>query len=79
VPGGPDGEPFHAVIDPIAQRHGATPQQIALAWQLHRTPGCLPIPGPTSVEHLKKNLAAATIHMTQAEIDTITGLAPEDS
>jgi pyridoxine 4-dehydrogenase len=79
VPGGPDGEPFHAVIDPIAQRHAATPQQIALAWQLHRTPGCLPIPGTTSVEHLKENLAAASIQMTQAEIDTITGLAPEDS
>jgi pyridoxine 4-dehydrogenase len=79
VPGGPDGEPFRAVIDPIAQRHGATPQQIALAWQLHRTPGCLPIPGTTSVEHLKENLAAATIQMTQAEIDTITGLAPENS
>jgi pyridoxine 4-dehydrogenase len=79
VPGGPGGEPFRAVIDPIAQRHAATPQQIALAWQLHRTPGCLPIPGTTSVEHLKENLAAATIQMTQAEIDTITGLAPEDS
>ena len=48
VPGGPDGEPFHAVIDPIAQRLNATSQQVALAWQLHRAPGCLPIPGTTS-------------------------------
>jgi pyridoxine 4-dehydrogenase len=79
VPGGPDGEPFRAVIDPIAQRHGATPQQIALAWQLHRTPGCLPIPGTTSAGHLKENLAAAAIHLTRAEVETITGLAPEDS
>ena len=52
VPGGAEGAPFHAVIDPIAERHGATPQQIALAWQLHRTPQCLPIPGTTSVQHL---------------------------
>ncbi|MDX6229320.1 MAG: pyridoxine 4-dehydrogenase [Frankiales bacterium] len=74
----PGGEPFHAVIDPIAQRHGATPQQIALAWQLHRTPGCLPIPGTTSVEHLTENLAAAALRLTQAEVDTITGLTPED-
>jgi pyridoxine 4-dehydrogenase len=51
VPGGPDGEQFHAVIDPIAQRKDVTPLQVALAWQLHRTPGCLPIPGTTSVEH----------------------------
>jgi catechol 2,3-dioxygenase-like lactoylglutathione lyase family enzyme len=51
VPQGSAGEPFVAVSDPIAQQHGGTPQQIALAWQLHRTPGCLPIPGTTNVEH----------------------------
>jgi pyridoxine 4-dehydrogenase len=79
VPGGPEGEPFHAVIDPIAHRLNATPQQVALAWQLHRTPGCLPIPGTTSVEHLKKNIAAGNIHLTQAEVDSITGLSPENN
>jgi pyridoxine 4-dehydrogenase len=79
VPGGAAGEPFHAVIDPIAQEHGATPQQIALAWQLHRTPACLPIPGTTSVEHLTENLAAARIVLTQAEVDVITGLTTEQS
>jgi aryl-alcohol dehydrogenase-like predicted oxidoreductase len=78
IPGDPDGQPFHAVIDPIAQRLDATPQQIALAWQLHRTPGCLPIPGTTSVEHLKENLAAASIRLTPAEVDVITNLAGED-
>jgi aryl-alcohol dehydrogenase-like predicted oxidoreductase len=79
VPGGTDGEPFHAVIDPIAQRLSATPQQVALAWQLHRTPGCLPIPGTTSVEHLKENVAAAAIQLTQAEVDAITRLSPESN
>jgi pyridoxine 4-dehydrogenase len=79
IPGGPDGQPFHAVIDPIAQRHGATPQQIALAWQLQRSRGCLPVPGTTSVEHLTENLAAARIRLSQDEVDAITGLAPEDS
>jgi pyridoxine 4-dehydrogenase len=78
VPRGSAGEPFLAVIDPIAQRHGATPQQIALAWQLHRTPGCLPIPGTTNVEHLKENLAAVALRLTQAEVDAVTNLASED-
>jgi aryl-alcohol dehydrogenase-like predicted oxidoreductase len=78
VPGGPDGAPFHAVIDPIAQRLEATPQQVALAWQLHRTAGCLPIPGTTSVAHLKENLAAATLRLTEAEVDAITGLSAEE-
>ena len=45
---GLDGEPFHAVIDPIAAKHDVTPQQIALAWQLHRTATRCPIPGTTS-------------------------------
>jgi aryl-alcohol dehydrogenase-like predicted oxidoreductase len=78
VPGGEDGAPFHAVVDPIAAKYDATPQQIALAWQLHRTAQALPIPGTTSVEHLEQNLAAAQIALTQDEVDAITGLATED-
>jgi pyridoxine 4-dehydrogenase len=78
VPRGEDGAPFHAVVDPIAAKYDATPQQIALAWQLHRTAQALPIPGTTSVEHLEQNLAAAKIALTQDEVDAITGLAAED-
>jgi pyridoxine 4-dehydrogenase len=78
VPGGADGEPFHAAIDPIAERYGATAQQVALAWQLHRTENALPIPGTTSAEHLKENLDAITIGLTEDEVDAITALAAED-
>jgi aryl-alcohol dehydrogenase-like predicted oxidoreductase len=79
VPGGEEGRPFHAVIDPIAERYGATAQQVALAWQLHRTEKALPIPGTTSAEHLRENLDAATIDLTDQEVDAITALAAEDS
>jgi pyridoxine 4-dehydrogenase len=79
VPGGDEGEPFHAVIAPIAARRGASPQQIALAWQLHRTEKALPIPGTTSTQHLKENLAAAHISLTPDEVDAITALAPEEN
>ena len=79
IPRGDEGIPFHAVIDPIAAAHDATPQQIALAWQLQRTPNALPIPGTTSVEHLKENLAAARIQLTGEEVTAITALASEDS
>ncbi|WP_205245016.1 aldo/keto reductase [Diaminobutyricibacter tongyongensis] len=79
VPGGKDGNSFHAVIDPIAARYHATPQQIALAWQLHRTKNALPIPGTTSIEHLKENLAAAGIQLDPGEVEAITALAPEDA
>jgi pyridoxine 4-dehydrogenase len=77
VPGGTEGVPFHAVIDPIAAKYDATPQQIALAWQLHRTAHALPIPGTTSVGHLKANFAAVHIALTRDEVDAITALARE--
>jgi aryl-alcohol dehydrogenase-like predicted oxidoreductase len=78
VPGGDEGVPFHTVIDPIAKKYQVTPQQIALAWQLHRTPNALPIPGTTSLGHLKENVAAASIRLDGDEVATITALAPED-
>lgn len=78
VPGGTDGAPFHTVIDPIAAKYDATPQQVALAWQLQRTPAALPIPGTTSVAHLRENLAAARIRLTGDEAGAITALAPEE-
>ena len=48
-------EPLHRV----AERHGATVFQIALAWLLARSPAMLVIPGTSSVAHLEENVAAA--------------------
>ncbi|GAB3866077.1 aldo/keto reductase [Dactylosporangium cerinum] len=77
IPGGEQGVPLHAIIDPIAAKHDATAQQIALAWQLHRTAGALPIPGTTSVQHLQENLAAGRMLLTDDEVAAITALTPE--
>ena len=41
----------------------ATPMQIALAWLLQRSPNILLIPGTSSLEHLRENLAAATLQL----------------
>jgi pyridoxine 4-dehydrogenase len=43
----------------VAARHGVSPVQVALAWQLARSPQVLPIPGTSSVAHLEENVAAA--------------------
>ncbi|HYT78604.1 MAG TPA: aldo/keto reductase [Actinomycetota bacterium] len=51
----------------IAERHGATRAQIALAWLLRRSPMMLPIPGTLSIGHLKENLAALEIELGEAE------------
>ena len=55
-------------IDAIAERHDATPHQIALAWTLHRSDVMLPIPGTSSVNHLKANIAAGDIELGDEEM-----------
>jgi len=51
-----------------AARHAATPNQIALAWLLHRSPAILPIPGTGSLEHLRENVGAASIELSEDEL-----------
>ena len=55
----------------LAERHGATPAQVALAWLL-RSPAMLPIPGTGSVAHLEENVAAASLELTDEELDQLT-------
>lgn len=74
--GGDNAEQVPAALAPIAARHAATPQQIALAWLLHRSPAMLPIPGTTSLAHLRENLAAARIALSDAEVAELTTLVP---
>jgi len=52
-----------------AQRLGATPAQVALAWLLHQAPDVLLIPGTSSLAHLAENLAAADLVLDQAALD----------
>jgi pyridoxine 4-dehydrogenase len=62
------------VLDEAAQRHGATPAQLALAWLLHRSPVMLPIPGTSSVAHLEENCAAALVELSEAEVVELDAL-----
>jgi len=55
-----------------ARRHHATPQQIKLAWLLRRSPTMLPIPGTLSLDHLKENLAATEIQLSDAEFNSLS-------
>jgi pyridoxine 4-dehydrogenase len=55
----------------IAGRHGASEAQITLAWLLRRSPAMLPIPGTRSLTHLKENLAALQIELSDAEFDAL--------
>jgi aryl-alcohol dehydrogenase-like predicted oxidoreductase len=59
APGGP--------LRAVADRLGATPSQVALAWLLRKSPVMLPIPGTGSVEHLEENTAAAHVELSDAD------------
>lgn len=60
-----------SVAAEIARRRGATREQFALAWLLRRSPVTLPIPGTLSPDHLRENLAAAELELTDDEFDTL--------
>jgi len=53
----------------IAERHGATAYQVALAWLLARSESMLTIPGTGSVRHLEENVAAAGLRLDAEEIN----------
>jgi aryl-alcohol dehydrogenase-like predicted oxidoreductase len=70
------GQP-HPALAAAAERHGATPAQIAIAWLLARSPVMLPIPGTSSPEHLLENWQARTIALSQDEVTSIAREARE--
>ena len=61
------------VLSGIAERLGVTPMQVALAWLLHRAPNILLIPGTSSVGHLRENLAAAELDLSDDTLKELDG------
>ena len=54
-------------VTDIANKHHATPSQIALAWLLKRAKAMLPIPGTSKVKHLEENMGGAGIKLSDEE------------
>jgi aryl-alcohol dehydrogenase-like predicted oxidoreductase len=63
----------------LAREAGCTPAQLALAWLLHKGPGIIPIPGTTSVEHLREDLAAADVKLSQELLARLEALINQDT
>jgi pyridoxine 4-dehydrogenase len=55
------------ILDTASKKHGASISQLALAWLLHRSPVIIPIPGTSSVKHLRENTAAASLKLSDVE------------
>jgi len=58
-------------LERVAQRHGITAGQAAIAWLLGRSTVMLPIPGTASIEHLEQNVAAASVRLTPQDMQEL--------
>ena len=67
-----------SVLSDVAQRLGATPMQVALAWLLRRSPNILLIPGTSSVAHLRENLAVAELDLPEDAVEALDGIRSAD-
>ena len=62
------------LVKRIAEGHGATPAQIALAWLLAKAPFVVPIPGTTKLHRLEENLGASEVVLTEGDVAEIEAL-----
>lgn len=60
-------------VQTIAERLGATPAQVGLAWLLAQRPNVLLIPGTSRVAHLEENMAAADITLSEDDLALLAG------
>jgi pyridoxine 4-dehydrogenase len=64
------------ILTTVAKRLSANPMSVALAWLLQRSPNILLIPGTSSLEHMRENIASANLELSQeivAELNAIAG------
>jgi len=66
-----------STLSSVAERLGATPMQVALAWLLQRAPNILLIPGTSSLTHLQQNLASVDLVLPADAIAELNGIAGE--
>ncbi len=59
----------------VAARLNAKPMSVALAWLLQRSPNILLIPGTSSVEHLRENVASAGLQLPHEAIKELNAIA----
>jgi aryl-alcohol dehydrogenase-like predicted oxidoreductase len=62
---------FVELLQRIADRKGATPAQVAIAWLLAQKPWIVPIPGTTKLRRLEENVAAADVELTEDDLREI--------
>lgn len=62
---------LEGAVSRVAERRGASPAQVALAWLLAHSPVTLPIPGTASLAHLEENVAATRLELSEDEVSAL--------
>jgi pyridoxine 4-dehydrogenase len=66
-------------LSALAQRLQSTPMQLALSWLLHRSPNILLIPGTSSVAHLRENMQAAQLVLSDEVLAQLNAIGGSDA
>jgi pyridoxine 4-dehydrogenase len=67
-----------SILSDVAGELGATPMQVALAWLLHRAPNILLIPGTASLDHLRQNLRAAELTLSEGVLARLNAIGEKN-
>ncbi|MEM5368603.1 aldo/keto reductase family oxidoreductase [Paraburkholderia azotifigens] len=67
-----------SALSDVAGALNATPMQVALAWLLHRSPNILLIPGTSSLLHLRENMQAAQLRLSDAVLAQLDAIGRAD-
>jgi pyridoxine 4-dehydrogenase len=67
-----------STLSEVAADLGATPMQAALAWLLHRAPNILLIPGTSSLDHLRENLGAAELKLSDEALARLNAIGEKN-
>jgi aryl-alcohol dehydrogenase-like predicted oxidoreductase len=60
----------------VAERHGATPAQVAIAWTLAQGEHVIPIPGTKKRKYLHENTVAAGVDLTETDLTDLDAVPP---
>ncbi|KAE8734670.1 putative aldo-keto reductase 2 [Hibiscus syriacus] len=67
---------LYAKIEKLAEKHGCTPAQLALAWVLHQGDDVVPIPGTTKIKNLDSNIDSLKVKLTEEDLKEISNAVP---
>ncbi|KAK9293354.1 hypothetical protein L1049_021346 [Liquidambar formosana] len=67
---------FYSRTEKLAEQHGCTPGQLALAWVLHQGNDVAPIPGTTKIKNLDDNIGSIGVKLTKEDLEEISDAVP---